>query len=160
MTARSLRTLTIRLVGVIVALAGVQLALSGVFAQDYANWFRSEHPGTPDIAVYVGLGLRALLAFAWLSSFRRFVRLVSARDRRSVWLLLTYSLVSATGYGYLLVEGGPWWLTAVHATQFMLALAVLALAATPAVRRAFGPAAACPESARRGRGETLADLAR
>lgn len=139
MTPQRLRPLVLRLVAGSLALAGVQLVLSLALAPQYAQWFRQRHPGTPDLAVYLALALRAAASLLWVASYRRFVRLVSTRTRGAVGLLVAYAVVTVAGYGWLVAEGGPWWLTGARAAQLAVAVVVLALVTTPAARAGFGP---------------------
>lgn len=124
------------------ALSLVQLAVSVALAPAYVDWFLADHgwatradaPPGEVAGIYIGIGVRCVFALFWVFSFTRLVEYVVERSSHAVMVVVAYGLITVVGYGYWVLDGGPWWLTAPRALQVICGFGILAAVALPRTR--------------------------
>lgn len=123
-------------------LAFLQLILTVAFAADYVDWFLRDHgwtsrreaPAGEVSGIYIGIGLRCVFSLFWIFSFTRLIELIVAHTKWSLYIVPIYGTIALVGYGYWLVAGGPWYLTAPRIAQTACGALLLLAVASPGCR--------------------------
>lgn len=96
------------------------------------------------LGIYIGIGVRCVFALFWVFSFTRLVEYVVERSSHAVMVVLVYGLITVVGYGYWVLDGGPWWLTSPRALQVLCGSVILAAIALPGTRTWLRSASTAP----------------
>lgn len=139
---RSLKTFLYFVYGII-GLSLLALVLSWILFPQYSDFYISTHEASfvdlPDdqfrknTVVFI-LALRSLFALGWISSLLYTRKLVQARNRHLLAIVIVYAVISFLGYGLLAFQPALPWQTIIRCLQCAIGASMIILFCIPSCR--------------------------